>query len=127
MPANLIWKEWLAKAQEDASVGEEILAMGHFPSPACFHFQQATEKYLKALLLFHSKDFPKTHDLAVISKLVSEVEQEIVTVEGELQMLARYSVETRYPGDYPEVLLSEAEQAQTAMRKVADFVKTKLA
>ena len=117
MPANTTYREWLAKADEDASVGEEILSLGHFPSPACFHFQQAAEKYLKALLLFHGKDFPKTHDLAVLYKLISELAPDITTVEKELQMLARYSVETRYPGDYPEVVLDEARQAGTAAQK----------
>ncbi|HOE12382.1 MAG TPA: HEPN domain-containing protein [bacterium] len=32
-----------------------------FLYPACFHAQQAAEKYLNALLTWHQIEFPKTH------------------------------------------------------------------
>jgi HEPN domain-containing protein len=126
MPANQTYQEWLSKASEDTAVGKEIVSAGHFPSPACFRFQQAAEKYLKAALLFHGKEFPRTHDLAVLSKLLSEVLPDIANVEQELQLLARYSVETRYPGDYPEVGLPEAHLAEEAVQKVANLITSKI-
>ena len=35
---------------------------------SCFHFQQAVEKYLKTFLIFHNKDFPKTHNIDLLLK-----------------------------------------------------------
>jgi HEPN domain-containing protein len=49
----------LRKAANDMVTLEAALAAGAFDG-ACFHAQQAAEKYLKGFLAFHEKPFPYT-------------------------------------------------------------------
>mgnify|MGYP000307964815 CR=1 FL=1 len=41
----------------------EKAGVGNYTSTICFHAQQAVEKYLKAFLILHDIDFPRTHDV----------------------------------------------------------------
>ncbi|RJQ30785.1 HEPN domain-containing protein [Candidatus Parcubacteria bacterium] len=118
--------EWIKKAEEDEFAGEIILKDGNFFTPACFHFQQAAEKLLKSLLIFHDIEFSKTHDLLELETLLLEIEPDIKDCEEELILLNRYSVEVRYPGDYPEIFSKEANEALKAARKIKDFVLKKI-
>lgn len=53
-------REWIKKATEDELSCKSILRhMDASPSSVCFMAQQMGEKYLKALLVFHKKEFPK--------------------------------------------------------------------
>jgi len=57
-------KNWLYHAREDLAVMKDLIDSNHkqFTSTICFHAQQAVEKYLKAFLIFHDVDFPRTTD-----------------------------------------------------------------
>jgi HEPN domain-containing protein len=57
-------KQWLLKADEDLLVVNTLIA-NNFSAKAsiCFHCQQAAEKYLKAFLIAHDKEFHKTHSI----------------------------------------------------------------
>jgi HEPN domain-containing protein len=41
--------------------------------PACFHAQQAAEKYLKALLARHGLEVPRTHVIEQLLDLIAPV------------------------------------------------------
>ena len=123
---NAAYLDWLAKATEDEYAGKDILAGRHFPAPACFHFQQMTEKQLKALLLFYQKEFPKTHDLVLLAKLLEDVVPDVHSLSGDLEFLNRYYVETRYPADYPEFTWDECEKAGDASGRIKEFVLKKI-
>lgn len=59
-----IVRQWLAKAEQDLQAAETLLTAEHqLFYPACFHAQQAAEKFLKAFLAWHQIEFPKTHSL----------------------------------------------------------------
>lgn len=117
--------EWLAKAKEDEVAGKDILAAGHFYGPACFHFQQAAEKMLKAFLLFHNQRFPKSHDLLQLETLLLPFTPDIKEVEPELDILNSYYIETRYPGANIGFSRKEAETGLAAMMKIKKFIKKK--
>jgi HEPN domain-containing protein len=125
MPEHSV-KEWLAKAEEDAIAGEDILAAGHFYGPACFHFQQAVEKMLKGFLLFHNQRFPKSHDLLQLETFLLPFEPEIKELEPELDILNSYYIETRYPGATSGFTRQEAELGLAAMMKIKEFIKKKV-
>ncbi len=59
---------WVEKAEHDLKNATHALKLQReCPSDTvCFHAQQAVEKYLKALLIWHGKAFPRTHDIRVI-------------------------------------------------------------
>jgi len=64
-------RQWLEKAKVDINASEALLAADPpLLYPACFHAQQAAEKYLKALLTWHQIEFPKTHDIEQLLELV---------------------------------------------------------
>jgi len=48
---------WLRKAASDMVTLDAAVGAGSFDT-ACFHAQQAAEKYLKGLLAFHDLPFP---------------------------------------------------------------------
>jgi HEPN domain-containing protein len=55
--------QWLEKAAADFGAAEQLRAQsGRFREIIAFHCQQAAEKYLKALLVRHQIEFPKTHE-----------------------------------------------------------------
>lgn len=76
MPGNdeliTVAGEWVAKAENDLKNAAYTLGMGEdCPTDTiCFHAQQCIEKYIKALLVLRGIDFPKTHDLREIRKLL---------------------------------------------------------
>ena len=80
------------------------------------------EKYLKALLLFHNKNFPKIHDLLELETLLLDKDPQIQVLHKQLEILNRYYIETRYPGDYPDFTFTEAQkafEAATHVKKIA--------
>ncbi|HID30502.1 MAG TPA: HEPN domain-containing protein [Desulfobacterales bacterium] len=64
----------------------------------CFHAQQGMEKYLKAWLIEHGVDFPKTHDLEALAKLCLPSLPELQSLIDGLRFLTSFAVEIRYPG-----------------------------
>jgi len=67
--------EWVAKAENDLLTAVHTLKLGaKCPTDTvAFHAQQTVEKYLKALLVLLSIDFPRTHDIERLLALVPAV------------------------------------------------------
>ena len=72
-------------------------------------------------------EFPKVHDLLELEGLLLIVEPEIENYKKDLDLLSTYYFETRYPGEYPEFTLQEAQVAFGSANKIKEFVlgKTK--
>ena len=118
-----IVQQWLAKAGQDMKAGEALLAAE--PSllyPACFHAQQAAEKYLKALLTWHQIEFPKTHAIEQLLDLVKEADAETASSLRDATLLTPYGVDIRYPGDQPEPDLEEAREAVELAIRARDVI-----
>lgn len=113
---------WFSKAGEDELSIKAIINGGGASSTACFLAQQMVEKYLKGLLIFYNLSFPKTHDLLELETLIININSKIKNYETELDLLSNYYIETRYPGDYPEITSIEADQAFEAAQRIKDFV-----
>lgn len=63
---------WMTRAGEDYALARS--ALRHkvpMTYGAIFHAQQCAEKYLKALLVAREQAFPRTHDLAALSNLMT--------------------------------------------------------
>ena len=57
-------KKWLSKAEDDLNAARRLIEIEpYILDPACFHCQQAVEKYLKAYLVCKEVDFEKIHDI----------------------------------------------------------------
>ena len=111
-------------AEVDFDVASHEMLRGHEApfSAVCFHAQQCVEKYLKALLVHHAVDFPKTHDLEALFGMVpnsSGLKLEI----ADLNLLSSYAVEGRYPGDWELPTREEADAALEIARTARDAVR----
>jgi len=105
-------RDWMRKAESDFRTAKHLCVGGaDYVSGATFHAQQAAEKYLKALLVWHQIEFPKTHDVEALLKLAESAHTEIPRVLADAAELTPYGVEYRYPGDYPETTLDDAKHA----------------
>jgi HEPN domain-containing protein len=116
---------WLEKAEHDLRNAEHTLGLSDDQCPfdtVCFHAQQCVEKCLKALLVQRSVEFPKTHDVVVLRRLVP-AGIDLGCDLAELSALNRYAVETRYPGDWDPITRQEAEAAVTVARRVRDLAR----
>ena len=120
-------RRWVEKAEHDLRNAEYVLGMPHDcpTDTVCFHFQQVAEKYLKALLISHGIDFPRTHDLVLLRSLAASASRLTLQVE-EVQPLNRYSVEARYPGDWEPIDRHEATEALNMAKGVRDAVRALL-
>jgi HEPN domain-containing protein len=86
----------LALAREDEQAASVLDAAGMGDGPVGFHYQQAAEKLLKALLAARDVDFPKTHDLVRLLRLARAEGYEVPVVEEDLAQLAPFAVTLRY-------------------------------
>ena len=115
-------REWLRKAATDLGVARHLLEQSSFYSAVGFHAQQAVEKYLKALLVHHQIEFPKTHNIDLLLDLAAPADQTLVDALRQASVLTQYGVEIRYPGDAPDVSEDEAGEAVSLAAKVGDAV-----
>jgi predicted nucleotidyltransferase len=82
--------------------------------PGGFHYQQAVEKLLKALLQELGTAVPRTHDLEVLLDLLLPHDASLASLRRHLTSLGRYAVEYRYPG-----LRATTRRMQAAHRHAA--------
>lgn len=91
--------QWVRKAEEDWEGAHDLAARTPpLADLACFHCQQAAEKYLKALLQEKGAAAPKTHDLEQLLDSLLPHEATLAPCRRRLASLSRYAVEYRYPG-----------------------------
>ena len=93
-------KTWLFRANEDIAVIEKLFESEPelYASTICFHAQQAVEKFLKAFLVFHNIDFPKTHDLDYLLLECKKIDTKNFDID--LGSLTDFGVSIRYPDDF---------------------------
>ena len=111
-------REWILKAENDLKTAAHVLKLGeHCPTDSvCFHAQQCVEKYVKAVLVLSSTDFPKTHDLERLIALSPEASRPTLSA-AEQALLTEYATGARYPG-WGEIRLAEARKAVGLARRV---------
>ena len=104
-------KRWLTYAHSDFNAARTLLQNpDHYPRQVCFLAQQSAEKALKAILVYLEIEFSFTHDLDRLRDLIPESWQ-LKSKYPDLADLAIWAIESRYPGDMPEVGEMDAEQA----------------
>lgn len=117
-----------SESRRNLAVAEQLLsdAVPYFGSIG-FHAQQAAEKFLKAFLVWHQIEFPKTHDLSQLLQFVALREKSLSASLQGILILTDYGVDTRYPADLPDLTANEASQAVELARQTKDAVLKSLA
>ncbi len=87
---------WFKKGDSDLSASERITSSDGPYDTACFHVQQAIEKYLKAFLAFHKQPIPRTHDLEELETLCAGIQPIPELTVLHLDDLTDYAVQLRY-------------------------------
>ncbi|NOY79974.1 MAG: HEPN domain-containing protein [Kiritimatiellaeota bacterium] len=120
-------RAWVEKAEHDLRNAEYVLTLKeNCPTDTvCFHCQQCAEKYLKALLVSRGVAFPRTHDIVLLLNLAKRECGLVLAVEN-VQPLNRYSVESRYPGDWELIDMQEAAEAVRMARNAREAVRALL-
>ena len=115
--------KWLEKAGQDLTACDVLLESGTMlTGVVAFHAQHAAEKYIKALLTFREKDFPKTHDITHLLEIVALTDKVLAASLDAAEDLTAYGVLPRYPGDLPEISLDEARHLYQLAIQVRDGV-----
>ena len=120
-------REWISKAENDLKNAANTLKMGEDcpTDTVCFHAQQCSEKYLKAILVSKGIPFPKTHDLSSLIAILPKDLHTLLTSE-EQELLTDYATVTRYPGGYEDITLSEARSAVRVARRIRKDIRALL-
>ena len=116
---------WIKKAQSDIDNITTMIETGKALDTACFHAQQASEKYLKAFLCFNGSDYPKTHDIEELLALCGKIDKRFLALIEETIFLADYAVELRYDLEFwPEI--EDVKVALDATNKIKQLVQLSL-
>lgn len=119
---QLVW-QWVRKADLDYYAADQLLRTADpLKDIVAFHCQQAAEKYLKALLVYHQLEFPRTHNLRELLDLLSGVAPDIAVALDRAAILTPYGVDIRYPGDFPDVLPGQEQEAFEIACRVREAV-----
>lgn len=112
-------QQWLEKAEEDLRASEVLLDsnLEDFES-AGFHAQQAAEKFIKAMLVRHQIPFPKSHNIALLRKLMAQADKGLAEKLSPADSLTPYGVEFRYPGELERVSRDQGLQAIQLAKQV---------
>ncbi len=110
-------EDWLRHARSDLELAHTRRNSKILLEDLCFHAQQAAEKPLKAVLVFESVPFLRTHNIRTLMDLLPEDLNLPEEAKG-APILTDYAVLTRYPEDLEPV--SEEEYLEAL--RIADAV-----
>ena len=115
-------ERWLTYARSDLNAGRALLGTSeHYSRQVCFLAQQAAEKALKALLVLLEIEFPYTHDLDRLREIVPPGWR-VKAKFPKLYALSIWAVESRYPGDMPDVVEADAQEALRTAEAVYQII-----
>ncbi|MCH8295741.1 HEPN domain-containing protein [Candidatus Poribacteria bacterium] len=119
--------EWLRKGDNDLRAAGAILLLEDAPfDVVCFHTQQCVEKYLKGFLTFYQKEVRRTHDLVSLLGECNQIDSSFAEWEEVCEQLTSYAIEARYPAEFSEYSVEEAEDAVSSATRFKAFVRDKI-
>jgi len=120
-------QEWLRRAKGNLARAKQAKPVEAFWEDLCFDAQQAAEKAIKAVLVFHYINFPKTHDIGELLTLANQSGHQIPEVMWKADDLTEYAVETRYPGPSDPVTEDEYHDAVALAEQVVQWAERTIA
>jgi HEPN domain-containing protein len=119
-------KNWLYRANEDIAVIDSLFKIDpvFYSSTICFHAEQAVEKFLKAFLVFHNVDFPRTHDVDFLLLECKKIDPDDFNIE--FGSLSDFGVDIRYPDNFYIPGKEETIQYRDIANTVKKIVEPKI-
>ena len=118
---------WFTKGDHD--LGTAKITFRHIPEfldTVTFHCQQATEKYLKAYLIYLSITFRFSHDLIYLLDLISQKDNDFEKFYELISELQGYAVEIRYPNETIFLTKEKVEKAILTTSEIRSFTLSKM-
>lgn len=113
---------WLRHADRDIRVARHLTSdFSEWKETICFHAQQASEKFLKALIIAQHARPARTHDILELLRHVRLLGLHIGDLEDDARFMEPFAVKIRYPDDEedaaapiprdiePPIMVTEAE------------------
>ena len=117
--------KWLEKAEHDMEAAQLVIEMKPMILDiACFHCQQAVEKYLKAFLIFNNKTVIKTHSIELLIEFSGEIDSDFS--DFDFKNLDEYAVEIRYPDSFLQPDLTETKEYYSIALEIQKLVLQKI-
>jgi HEPN domain-containing protein len=122
-----VLRQWVRKAEHDLEAARRIMAVeaGCPYDAACFHCQQAVEKYVKALLTLAGIQAPRTHDLVKLAALLPSGRSLSVPL-ADMAGMNPYAVDVRYADDWREPGPDEAIRSLELAERIRTEVRSLL-
>ena len=113
------------KGDSDLSNARMCVDAGRALDTACFHAQQAVEKYLKAYLSLKQVAFPFLHNLAALVEICKCEDDAFAGIRERAESLTPYAVEARYDEDFwPD--LDTTRDAVRQAGEIREFILARL-
>lgn len=123
-------REWLLKARQDLDSARFLSDMKPLPKDIIgFHCQQAVEKCLKAFLVLHDIEPPRSHDLLHLMMKCQSAGDFPGLDYTLLSKLNPYAVEHRYPVEIDvsdSVVISELADTGTVVEELIAYLEERL-
>ncbi|MFP4171501.1 MAG: HEPN domain-containing protein [Candidatus Hydrogenedentota bacterium] len=125
-PEQVRWdfvQDWLRRAEDDRRAARTLLAQEFNDyGVSAFHAQQCAEKAIKAYLVRWQIEFPKTHDMERLRRIMATADEQLAQDLFVADALSPYSVEFRYPGEFEPVSKESAEEAIAVAEKAHQII-----
>jgi HEPN domain-containing protein len=119
------YESWIERAKSSLELAQTKIIRHIRYEDLCFQLQQAVEKALKGLLLYHDFEPEFTHNIEILLqdlKKFTEIPEDI----KETSQLTPYAIQTRYPGEYDEITQEEYEKSVKVAVACLNWVESKI-
>jgi HEPN domain-containing protein len=104
-------EEWLERARHDVETAQLLIDGEGYTDAIAYHIQQAIEKYLKGLLVYHEEKPPRVHELEHLLSLVVKYDDDLSVYSDLCEKASAFYIEDRYPpGPLPEYPYEEIKK-----------------
>lgn len=118
-------RAWWHKGDSDLTNARMCLEANRALDTACFHAQQAAEKYLKAFMTLNELVFPFIHNLEKLVEICAVHDPEFFAIKDIAQSLTPFAVEARYDQDFwPDT--TTVQEAVLGAERIRQFIVNKL-
>ena len=114
--AKALARVWLDRARSSLILAKQPKPADVWWEDVCYNAQQAAEKALKAFLVLHQIDFPKTHSIDLILDKVKKVVSPLPDELTDAVALTIYAVDARYPPSEAEEPVTEEDYRKAVER-----------
>jgi HEPN domain-containing protein len=114
-------REWLNRAHSNLVLAKNEHGNEVYFEDLCFNAQQAAEKAIKAVFVFHQIPYPYIHDLAALVTLLIKNGIIVPDTIKESAKLTRFAIATRYPQIHAPVSDREYQRAMVIAEEVVGW------